>query len=261
MTGRSDLGLVLSGGFLRGAFQVGVIEALHACGVRFGVAVGVSSGAWNAACVATGQIGEMRELWLEVARSPKLRLRNLWRHGTPSNFPEIVRRIPMRTLRFDRLSDSGVRLRVGALALRERRLHFFDRFATRERFLASLMASNYLPGLYGRPLAIDGRHYVDGGFVDNVPYEAAFAAGCQHAVVVVPDARGRIWKRLLDPAPHQIPAGQRERVTVIHPEAPLPIGRVAATTDDVLRCLDAGHEAVARARPTLRRLTRNMNLS
>ena len=52
----SGLGLVLSGGFLRGAFQVGVIEALHARGLRFDVVVGVSSGAWNAACVATGQI-------------------------------------------------------------------------------------------------------------------------------------------------------------------------------------------------------------
>ena len=121
----TQLGLVLSGGFLRGAFQVGVIEALHARGLRFGVVVGVSSGAWNAACIATDQICEMRDFWLEVARAPKLRLQNLWRHGTPSNFPEIVRRIPMRTLRFDRLADSGVRLRVGAFSVCERRIHFF----------------------------------------------------------------------------------------------------------------------------------------
>lgn len=240
-------GLVLSGGFLRGAFQVGVIEALHARGVRPRVVVGVSSGAWNAACVATGQIRVMRDFWTDVARAPKLRLPNLWRHGTPSNFPEIVRRIPMRTLRFDRLADSGVRLRVGALSLRERRLRWFDRWASREAFLASLMASNYLPGVYGRPLRIDGRHYADGGLVDNVPYEAALEAGCDRAVVVVPDAGGRIQKRILGRQRHTIPAAARERVTVIHPDAPLPIGRVTATEDGLLRCLDAGHRAVERA--------------
>jgi predicted acylesterase/phospholipase RssA len=240
-------GLVLAGGFLRGAFQVGVIEALHAHGLRFPVVVGVSSGAWNAACMATGQIGEMRDFWLAVARSPKLRLRNVWRHGTPSNFPEIVRRIPMRTLRFDRLGHSGVRLRVGAASLPERRLHLFDHWASREAFLASLMASNYLPGVYGRPARINGRYFADGGLVDNVPYEAAFEAGCKRAVVVVPDSRGRIWKRLLDRTPHALSASERRRVTVIHPEEPLPIGRVTMTVDGLLRCIDAGHRAAERA--------------
>lgn len=241
------VGLVLSGGFLRGAFQVGVLEALHERGHRFPVVIGVSSGAWNAACVATGQIGEMRDFWLDVVRSPKLRLRNLWQHGTPSNFPEIVRRVPMRTLRFERLSRSGTRLRVGAFSLRERRLHLFDRWADREAFLASLMASNYLPGVYGRPMRVGGRYYADGGLIDNVPYQAAFEAGCEHALVVVPDSRGRIWKRLLDRRPHAIPASERKRVTVVHPEEPLPIGRVTATVDGLVRCIDAGHRAAERA--------------
>ena len=240
-------GLVLAGGFLRGAFQVGVIEALHARGARFDVVVGVSSGAWNAACVATGQIEEMREFWLAVARAPKLRWSNVWRHGTPSNFPEIVRQIPMRTLRFDRLVDSGVRLRVGALALRERRLRFFDRWPSRDVLFASLMASNYLPGVYGRPLPIDGRYYADGGLIDNVPYEAAFAVGCERVVVVVPNADGKIWKRLFERRPHVIPDSEQRRIVVIHPESPLPIGRVTATVGGLLRCFDADHRAIDRA--------------
>ena len=243
----SGLGLVLSGGFLRGAFQVGVIEALHAQGVRFPVVVGVSSGAWNAACVATGQIGEMREFWLEVARTPKLRLRNLWHHGTPSNFPEIVRRIPMQTLRYERLALSAVRLRIGATSLRERRLHFFEGWESREAFFESLMASNYLPGLYGRPIRIGGRYYADGGLIDNVPYEAAFAADCERVMVVVSDPRGRIWKRLLDREPHRVPPAKRERILVIHPQKPLPIGRVRTTVDDVMRCIEAGHAAAGTA--------------
>jgi NTE family protein len=243
----AGLGLVLSGGFLRSAFQVGVIEELHARGLRFDVVVGVSSGAWNAACVATSQIGEMRDFWLEVARAPKLRLRNLFRHGTPSNFPEIVRRIPARALRFDRLGRSAIRLRVGAMSLRHRRLHLFERWASRDAFLASLMASNYLPGVYGRPIRIGGRYYADGGLVDNVPYEAALEAGCERAIVVVSDSRGLIWKRLLDRRPHRVPPSRRERVLLIHPERPLPIGRVRTTVDDVTTCIDAGRSAARSA--------------
>lgn len=257
----SRQGLVLAGGFLRGAFQVGVIEALHARRVRFDVVVGVSSGAWNAACVATGQIEEMRDFWLAVARAPKLRWSNVWRHGTPSNFPEIVRQIPMRTLRFDRLADSDVRLRIGALALRERRLRFFDRWSSRNALLASLMASNYLPGVYGRPLPIDGRYYADGGLIDNVPYEAAFAVGCDRAVVVVPNADGRIWKRVLDRKPHAIPDSERKRILVIHPDSPLPVGRVTASVDGLLRCFDAGHRAVEQALATGESLERSTRAS
>jgi predicted acylesterase/phospholipase RssA len=241
-----SLGLVLSGGFLRSAFQVGVIEALHARGLRFGVVVGVSSGAWNAACVATDQIQEMRAFWLAVARAPKLRWRNVWRHATPSNFPEIVRRVPMRRLRFEQIASSGVRLRIGAMSLRHRRLHWFESWNSREAFFDTLMASNYLPGVYGPPVRIDGRYYADGSFVDNVPYEAALEAGCQRVLVVVPDERGRIWKRLLSRGPHQVPSASRPRLVVIHPDAPLPIGRVRATPDGVLRCIDAGHRAAGK---------------
>jgi NTE family protein len=241
---KGTLGLVLSGGFLRGAFQVGVIEALHARGLRFGVVAGVSSGAWNAACIATGQIHEMREFWLAVARAPKLRWRNVLRHATPSNFPEIVRRIPMRTLRFEKLGSSGVRLRIGATSIRERRLRWFESWASQEAFFDTLMASNYLPGLYGPPIRIDGRYYADGGFVDNVPYEAALETGCERALVVVPDSRGRIWKRLTSRTPHEVPSASHGRLVVIHPDAPLPIGRVRTTPDGVLHCIDAGHRAV-----------------
>ncbi len=245
MTG--DLGLVLSGGFLRGAFQVGVVEALHARGLRFGVVAGVSSGAWNAACIATGQVHEMREFWLAVARAPKLRWRNLWRHATPSNFPEIVRQVPMRRLRFEGMEDSGVRLLIGATSVRERRLRWFEGFDDRQAFFDSLMASNYLPGVYGRPIRIGGRYYVDGGLVDNVPYEAVLEAGCQRALVVVPDWHGRIWKRLLSRGPHEVPRASRRRLIVIHPDAPLPVGRVRATLDGVLCCIDAGHRAAEKA--------------
>ncbi|MDP3936905.1 MAG: patatin-like phospholipase family protein [Deltaproteobacteria bacterium] len=243
----SGLGLVLSGGFLRNAFQVGVIEELGARGFRFDVVVGVSSGAWNAACVATDQVNEMRSFWMRVAEARKLRLANLWRYGTPSNFQEIVTRVPARSLRFDRLEASPVRLLIGATRVRHRRLHLFEHWRSRREFLATLMASNYVPGLYGRPVRIDGRYYADGGFADNVPYEAAFEAGCRHAVVVLTDPRGRFRKRLCDRTVHRIPPAFRDRITLVHPGVPLPVGRLRATAEGMRACFEIGRKAVGEA--------------
>lgn len=53
---KDKVGLALSGGVFRSAFQVGVLEALHERNFQPKVIVGVSSGAWNGACLVTGQI-------------------------------------------------------------------------------------------------------------------------------------------------------------------------------------------------------------
>jgi predicted acylesterase/phospholipase RssA len=241
-------GLVLSGGFLRSAFQVGVVEALHANGIRFDVVVGVSSGAWNAACVAAGQISEMRGWWMEVAAAPKWSLKNLWRNRTPLNFRTIVDTIPARAVRFDRLATSPVRLCIGVTRLRDWTFHVFDSADGTRDFFRIVMASNYLPGVYGSPIALNGRYYADGGLIDNVPYEAALHAGCERVYVVVPDVDGGLRKRLFARAPHRLDPAVRDRVTVIHPRRPLPVGRLVATPDAVHDCIEAGREAAAEAR-------------
>lgn len=71
---KEKIGLVLSGGLFRSAFQVGVLEALSERKFQPQVIVGVSSGAWNGACLVTGQVGLMRDFWLRVGEMPKLSL-------------------------------------------------------------------------------------------------------------------------------------------------------------------------------------------
>ena len=129
----------------------------------------------------------------------------------------------------------------------ERRLRWFESWADADAFFSTLMASNYVPGLYGRPIRIGGYYYVDGAVVDNVPYEVPLEAGCDRVLVIVPDSRGHIRKQLMRHRPHEVPSSIRHRLVVIHPDAPLPIGRVRSTPEDVLRCIDAGHRAVDQA--------------
>ena len=49
------VGLVLSGGSARCAFQIGAIETLLELGIRPALCVAVSGGAWNGAAVTAGR--------------------------------------------------------------------------------------------------------------------------------------------------------------------------------------------------------------
>jgi len=234
---------VLSGGFLRGAFQVGVIEVLDSIGMRFDLVIGVSSGAWNAACLVAGQVAEMRRWWMEVGSSPKFSLRSLFRYGTPLNFRTIVEETAARGLRFERLGKSRTRLLIGATRLRGWAFHLFDSASGVRDFFSVIMASNYLPGIYGAPISIGGHYYADGGLIDNVPYETALRLGAERVIVVVPDQDGALRKNHFSRTPHRIDPAARERLTIVHPRHPLPVGRLRASAAAVAGAIEAGREA------------------
>ncbi len=66
------IGLVLEGGGARGAYEVGVIDAIIESGRKIDVVVGTSIGAINGIFVAMDRIEELRKLYLEVGLSDVL---------------------------------------------------------------------------------------------------------------------------------------------------------------------------------------------
>lgn len=69
---RPQLGLVLSGGGAKGAYQVGVLQALQELGVGVDMVAGTSIGALNGAVLACAPsyaegVERLRELWLSLA--------------------------------------------------------------------------------------------------------------------------------------------------------------------------------------------------
>lgn len=74
---KNKIGLVLSGGGAKGAYQVGVVRALAEMGIEVGGIAGASIGALNGAVVASAptlQEGALRlqELWEMIAEAPPL---------------------------------------------------------------------------------------------------------------------------------------------------------------------------------------------
>lgn len=148
---------------------------------------------------------------------PKVSLRNIFFNRTIFNLRYIVHKIPKQQLHFKHILHNDIEFYAGTTRLRNFQSHYFCNQETTQDFYSILMASNWLPFLYPWPVKIDGSHYIDGGFTDNVPYEIAFLAGCTRVYIVIPDHGGRIFKKSWQRKKHQVPAQYQKRITIIAP--------------------------------------------
>lgn len=217
------VGLVMSGGSSRCAFQIGAIETLVELGIRPAVCVGVSGGAWNAAAVAVGHAHRLRTYWRAFSRMPGLDLRNLLREHSPYRWSELHRRTFGRYVGIERLRrPETAPVFVGVTRLSDRQALYYD-LRTAEDPLQVLLASNYLPPFYTHAPRIDGERCGDGGISNNIPYEKAFEAGCDAVVLVTMkgETEGLPYLNPREPE-HMVPPVYRNRLIVIRPRHRLP---------------------------------------
>lgn len=217
------LGLVLSGGSSRCAFQIGVIETLAELGIRPAVCVAVSCGVWNAAALAAGTERRLRHYWRAFSRMPRIAPGNLLRERSLFRFPEMHRRTFRRYVGAEGLHrPEAPPLWIGVTRLRDRRGAFFDA-RTFEDPLPLLLASNYVPPFYTHAPRIHGERYGDGGLTDNLPYRKAFEEGCDAVVLVTikGESEGSPYCNPRD-TEHVIPPPFSNRVVTIRPRHLLP---------------------------------------
>ena len=208
-------GLALSGGSIRAAVHIGVLQALEAVDLRPEVIAGTSGGAIVAAMVATGLSGNQME---EVFRSYISRRRalvdwNWWglllalagRKGRAAGFLRgmaLERSLQESLGSWETLAQLGTsmgddrsRLLIHAVDLHDGRETLFCDTATgaslsrctrglysRYRIICSCTiaragrASCSIPGVF-QPTAIGGQYYVDGGIRQGYPLQALLDAG------------------------------------------------------------------------------------
>ncbi len=212
--GRADLPgqvvLVLQGGGALGAYQVGVYQALHECGIEPDWVIGTSIGAINAALISGNRpedrLDRLDAFWAGVEQKitsngwlEAFGMQNLvtnWftvARGIPGFFtPNLAvldglhgavgieeaayySTAPLRdTLRalvdFDYLCACRTRMTVGAVNACSGRMHYFD---SRDEPVGidHVMASGALPPAFPA-VRIDGEPYWDGGLYSNTPIEA-----------------------------------------------------------------------------------------
>jgi NTE family protein len=202
--------LVLQGGGALGAYQVGVYEALHDCGIEPAWVIGTSIGAINAALIAGNPVdermGRLNAFWEHVEQPASIPgpLDWLGMGNWVGNMTTVMRGIPaffepshaaLRGTRanvgvesaayysteplrhtlgdlvdFDSLADGSTRLTVGAVNACSGAMRYFD--SHREKLgVDHVMASGALPPAFPA-VRIDGEPYWDGGIYSNTPIEA-----------------------------------------------------------------------------------------
>lgn len=164
---QKKLGLALSGGAARGISHLGVLQALNEVGLRNSVSVisGTSAGSIIASLYAAGK--EPKEVLDFLIRTNYL---TIFRFAT--NFKgvlnmkkteKVFRKIFLENNTFESLK---IPLYIAATCLESGKIEYF----CDGNLITSIQASCCIPVVFA-PILIDGKHYVDGGILNNMPSE------------------------------------------------------------------------------------------
>jgi len=201
------IGLVLSGGGGKGAYQIGVWKALRERGVarRIDVIAGTSIGALNAALMLQDDFGLAEAVWSRISPEQALKPRE-YGHltGVSERVPFVVRRALARISQTGLFSQAGLietidhSLKLSAVATARRvayascccvwpptgqAVYFKLNGLPEERIKTVLLASAAIPIAFDL-VDIDGKKYCDGGAVDQVPVRPVYDEGCDVIFVV-----------------------------------------------------------------------------
>jgi NTE family protein len=199
------IGLALGGGSARGFAHVLMLEAFDELGVKPAIIAGTSMGAICGAAYAAGHSGaELRHELIAIfgkRRHFLKRLAGRFRGGFSNlwslRFPSVLDNVTL----FEMLLPEAMRCSFDTLQIPFVAIAA-DYYAIEQVVLAkgplipALAASSALPSL-ARPVVLDGRVLIDGGYVNPVPYDVIMdRADLTVAVDVTGDTKRRPGARV-----------------------------------------------------------------
>ena len=180
--------IVLGGGGVFGATQVGMLRALLESGIRPGLVVGTSVGAINGAAIAAAPsiagVENLAGLWASLAEAGMFTENVLARASTLARYrTHLYSPAPLRKLLHAHLpetfADLAVVFQCVAASIEQAGAHWFSSGPLTEAVLASAAVPGMLP-----PVVIDGEHFLDGGLVHSIPVGRALALGARDVYVL-----------------------------------------------------------------------------
>lgn len=188
--------LVLSGGGVKGAFQVGVLKRLMGdLKIDYDIICGVSVGALNTAGLAMTPKGDpafaiawLEEFWLTRINTSAIykrwfpfgRLHSLWLKSVYDSSPLI--NLVKDNLHLDLVANNGRILAVGAVCL-DTGEHKFARENDPD-FQKWVLASSSFP-VFLQPIEINGQLWSDGGIKNVTPLGEAIRLGADEIDVIM----------------------------------------------------------------------------
>jgi NTE family protein len=184
--GRSAI--VLGGGGVLGATQVGMLRALLESGVLPDLVIGTSVGAINGAAIAadptaTG-VDTLADLWGSLGEEGLFTETVLARASTLARYrTHLYSPAPLRRLLASHLPDTFAELSVPfqcvAASIERSVAHWFSAGSLPDAVMASCAVPGLLP-----PVVLDGEHFLDGGLVHSIPIGRALALGATEIYVL-----------------------------------------------------------------------------
>ncbi|HWH95785.1 MAG TPA: patatin-like phospholipase family protein [Baekduia sp.] len=202
--------LVLEGGGMRGVVSAGMAAAIERLGFTacFDLIVGSSAGALNGAGLLGGVAAEGPGVYCGPLASRDFINPARLLVGRPA--VDLSFLFTYAAANLDREGDAGTMTRLAplicvAVDVDTAALVTFADMRTREQLWQALQATTRMPLFGGRPVAIDGRRYMDGALAAPIPLATALEAGATHVLVLqtrpygVPRSTGsRLAERLIE---------------------------------------------------------------
>ena len=196
--------LVLAGGGSRGAYQIGVWQALRELDWNFDLVTGTSVGAINGAAIAMGEFDLAVELWKKLNTSsvfdlsagkgeiPSYRdfVRAFLKEGGAGITP--LKKILEETYDLNQICEGKIELGIMTFNLTKRRPEtvFVSQLRnSKEKLIDYILASaSIFPAL--KIYKIGTQKYVDGGYYNKMPIDMAIEKGAKEIIAVDLEAVG-----------------------------------------------------------------------
>ena len=215
-----NIGLVLEGGGVKGAYELGALIALTEKGYTFSAVTGTSIGALNGAVMASQGIEKLAAYWEEAKYCPVFDFDD----DTVARFRqkdfdldliiatgkkllsarEIIRQSYEHTLDFvyNRLSEEEIRssdIDFGCVTYNISDMEPFEAMKKdipEGKLIDYIVASACFPIF--PPKQIDGKKFIDGGVYDNMPINLLARTGCKKMIVVRTNPESKQPKRRIE---------------------------------------------------------------
>lgn len=214
-------GLVLEGGGAKGSYQIGACKALQELGIEIEAVAGTSIGALNGAMIVQGELEKAYEFWYDISPSQlfnieEVRLDELKNlnitHDGLLYFMKKAREIASskglditftkellyKIINENKLRNSRIVFGFVTISLTDMKpLELFLQDVPEGKIVEYLMASANLPAF--KQEKVDGKHYMDGGFYDNLPLNMLVSKGSKEIIAIRTKALGRT-RKMIDPS-------------------------------------------------------------
>ncbi|MCQ8211236.1 patatin family protein [Cetobacterium somerae] len=185
----NNIGLVLEGGGLRGAYTSGILDYFLSKKLYFKYTIGVSAGAIYSASYASRQKRRNIDIILKYLNDERyMGYKYLIKKGSYINIDFAYKKMTYELSPFDfeTFHSCDLEFKVGAFNCIKGKTEFFSKkdFKRTDDLLESLIASGSLP-FFSKETVINDKIYLDGGIASPIPIMQSILDGNSKNVIIL----------------------------------------------------------------------------